>query len=191
MVMPDEKPPPEAGTQPDSVTGPQPEPDSTPQPEPPKPQPPPAGPPPTADEVAKLTAALTAARTALTSGNPDAATRELAKADNLPMLPEHRAKFQRLQSLTQHAKSFREAVSEALSSFRPGDLISVGSSTEVTVVKSSADSITVTIKGKSQTYSLDQMPSGLTLGIADAWLSKKNPSSLRAEGRLPGHVEGR
>jgi hypothetical protein len=124
------------------------------------------------------------------TGNFDAASKELGKAEQLPMLPEHRAKFERLQSLTQLAKSFRSAVSEALGSFRPAELINVGSSTEVSVVKSSAESITINVRGKNQTHSRDQLPTGLMLGIADAWLPKKNPSSLAQKAAFLATLKG-
>ena len=191
-VMPDEKPHPAAGPQPDSPPETAPEPgtatDPTRKPPPAKPQP--AGPPPTAAEVASLATALTAARNSLMTGNFDAAAKELGKAEQLSMLPEHRAKFERLQSLTQLAKSFRSAVREALGSFRPAELINVGSSTEVSVVKSSAESITINVRGKNQTHSLDQLPTGLMLGIADAWLPKKKPSSLAQKAAYLATLKG-
>jgi hypothetical protein len=150
----------------------------------------PAGPPPTAADAAKLATALTTARSAVLSGNYDAASRELDKAAQLPMLPDHWAKLQRLQSVTRLAKNFRSAVSEAVTSFRPAEIVLVGSSTEVSVVKASADSITVNVHGKNQTYSLEQLPTGLMLGIADSWLPKRNPNSLAAKAAYLATLKG-
>jgi hypothetical protein len=145
-----------------------------------KPKPRPDGPPPTAEQVASLAKSLAAARNAVQGGNFAAAVDELGPLENLPMLPEHWAKFQRLQQLAQHAQSFRSAVAEALGDLRPGDTIDIGSSTKASVVKSAKDSITIRVAGlgKNQSFSAEQLPVGLALGIADAGLNQNNPATL-------------
>jgi hypothetical protein len=128
--------------------------------------------------VAALARALAAARAALTNGKPEIARRELQKAKDLPKLPEHNAKFARLMLLTDYAKNFRSALGEALSQFKVGDQIPVGKSTMAGVVSASADKLTIRLAGENRTFTVDQLPAGLVLAIADASPRKDDPVAL-------------
>jgi hypothetical protein len=154
----------------------EPGPETKPQPENAKPAT--ESPPPTREEVAALARALAAARAALTNGKPEIARRELQKAKDLPKLPEHNAKFARLMLLTDYAKNFRSALGEALSQFKVGDQIPVGKSTMAGVVSASADKLTIRLAGENRTFTVDQLPAGLVLAIADASPRKDDPVAL-------------
>jgi hypothetical protein len=141
-------------------------------------RPPTDAPPPTREEVAALAKALTAARAALNNGKPEIARQELERASCLPMLPEHHAKFARLVLLTDCVTDFRSALSQALRQFKVGDAIPVGKSTMAGVVSASADNLTIRVAGQNMTYTVDDLPPGLVLGIADVSSKKDDPVVL-------------
>jgi hypothetical protein len=137
---------------------------------------------PTRDEVTALAAALKAARTALFDHDFDGAEAELAKVESLSKLPEHHEKYERLYLLTQYARNFREALSKAIQSLEAGDEIEVGTSTVVGVVNTAADRITIRLSGANRDYSLETLPPGLAVAIADKWLNQDDPVSLVVKG---------
>ncbi len=161
-------------------------------PEPPKPTelaapPKPAAPAPGAagvkpDEAAAIAKTLQAAHAAIVDGKYDAAIAELDKVASLPKLPEHHAKYERLTLLAGYAKSFQAALKSAVAGLQAGDEIEVGSSTVVGFVSAAQDSITLRVTGTNRTYSLESLPVGLAVAIADRWLKKDDPVSLAIKG---------
>jgi hypothetical protein len=137
-----------------------------------------AGAAPTPQQIQELSRVLTSARTALEDGQFEEALNQLAGAEQLPMLPEHLERYQRLQLLVQYARNFRAELSKATASLTGTDEIPVGTSTVVGVVESSADRITVRVAGANRTYGIDELPVGLATAIVDLRLAKTDPVSL-------------
>jgi hypothetical protein len=69
-------------------------------------------------------------------------------------------------------------LTEAVRSLKSTDEISVGSSTVVGVVQVQGDSLTVRVAGANRTYTVETLPSGLAIAIADRWLKPADPVSL-------------
>jgi hypothetical protein len=112
----------------------------------------------------------------------DRALAELEKARSLPMRPEHRAKFDRLDLLAQYARNFQSALAEAIGALQVGEEIAVGTSTMVGVVQTAGQRITVRDQGANRTYTVDKLPAGLAIAIADKWLKKDDPVSFVLKG---------
>lgn len=145
------------------------------------PQPAPAKPPaaqPKREEVAALARGLTAARDALARYDFDRATAELKKVETLPKLPEHQAKFDRLNLLSEYAKNFRQALLRSLQGLHAGDQITLGTSGAVGIVEATPQRLSVRVAGQNRTYPINDIPTGLAVAVADSWLDKKDPVSL-------------
>jgi hypothetical protein len=146
---------------------PQPGTDPVPNPEPPKPETPPMPVAPTAEELAELGRLLTSARQSLSDLNVDAAKTSLAKAEPLARLPEHKQKFDRLQRMADYVGRFREALAESVSKLEPASSIMVGTSTQVGIVETFPNRITVRVAGMNRTYAFEELPVGLAVAIVD------------------------
>jgi hypothetical protein len=118
-----------------------------------------------------LGASLQRARNALGDYRFDVARSELKKVIGLPMWPEHRRKYQRLDVLMQHAEKFHRALCDAVKGLTPGTSIRTGS-TELGVVSAAEDSLTVRVAGRNQTYQLSELPPALGLAIADQFIEQ-------------------
>jgi len=127
------------------------------------------------EDVTALASALKAARAALEEYDFDGALRELAKAKSLPKLPEHQAKFERLDLLTQYAREFRSALLEAIGNLEPGSQIKVGTTEVIAVVSATPQRITVRVRGTSRTFAINDLPAGLAVAVADSWLDQEDP----------------
>jgi hypothetical protein len=134
------------------------------------------------EDRSALSAAMKAARTATMEGKFDAAMNELKKVASVPKSPEHQAKYDRLSLLAQYADNFRSALRESLAALEAGDEIEVGANKTVGVVGTTANSITVRVSGVNRTYSVDTMPTGLAVAVADTWLRKEDSVSLAMKG---------
>jgi len=145
---------------------------------------------PTEEEVQQLARALTDARTALENHQYDQAISLLEKVEQLPMLPEHEEKFQRLQLLVQYARNFRTALSDAVAALQGGDEIPLGNNTAVGVVQTERDRITVRVAGANRIYPLDNLPVGLAIAIADQHLADSDPVSLVLKASYLASVKG-
>jgi hypothetical protein len=166
MPTPTDPPPPNPTTEPAPNPAPMPMPMPTPTP---TTDPPSAAPstPPTAQELAELGAALTSARAALSELRIDDANAALKKAEPLARLPEHQAKFERLRRMADYVGRFREALAESVSRLEPASSITVGTSTQVGIVETFPDRLTVRVAGMNRSYTFAEMPVGLAVAIVD------------------------
>ena len=130
------------------------------------------------EDLTAFATAMKAARTAASEGKFDAALGELEKVASVPKSAEHQAKYDRLNLLAQHARNFRSALLKSIAALEAGDEIEVGTSSVVGVVGTTANSITVRVQGANRTYSIDTLPAGLAVAIADTWLNKEEAVSL-------------
>lgn len=176
---------------------PAPMPTPTPAPEPPVPTPTPSPPPPTPtptptpepatpqitkQEAIDLGKALTTAKIALGEQNFEEADKQLAAAEPLAKLPEHKAKLARLKEVAEYVKQFRRAIEESVAGLEAGATIKVGSSTMIVVVETFPDKIVVRSLGQNKTYPFQDLPLGLAVAIADMKLDPAAPENRVIKG---------
>ena len=148
----------------------------------PTPKPPDPAVAPTSEELVALGKALTTAKAALGEQNfPDAA-KEIAKAETLAKLPEHKAKVARLKEVGELVKQFRNAVALAAAELEAGESFKVGTSTQVVVVETFPDKIIVRTAGMNRTYPFADLPPGLAVALADFKLVQSDPISRVVKG---------
>jgi hypothetical protein len=128
---------------------------------------------PTADQVRTLARSLKTARDALSDYRFDLARSELDKARSLPMWPEHRTKYERLDVLRQHAETFYRALSGAVQGLTPGDGIQLAPNTEVGVVSVAEGTLTVRAAGLNREHRVSELPPDLALAIADQFIEQQ------------------
>jgi hypothetical protein len=136
----------------------------------------------TKEEATALGNALTTAKIALGEQNFEEADKQLATADPLAKLPEHRAKYNRLKEVAEYVKQFRMAVAEGVGSLEAGSTFKVGSSTVVAVVETFPDKITIRTAGQNRTYSFQDLRPGLAVALADLYLDSGVPANRVIKG---------
>jgi hypothetical protein len=168
-------PPPEAmPTDPVMVNKPV-EPPPMPKPPQPAPEPKPEEMPlPPRGEVTALAKALITAKAALIDGNLEEAKAQLAQAETLAKLPEHKAMVERLRTLDNYVGQFYHAIDEAVKSFQSGTEIEVGN-TVVVVVEVLPDNLILRVAGMNKRYARNELPAGLAVAIANKWLDQSDP----------------
>ena len=183
--VPEQRPQP----QPPQLQRPQPEPPQLqppqpqrPQPERPQPEPVPQPvsvpvPQPTAEELAQLGSALAAAKTALGDRTFDRANVELATAERLAKLPEHKAMVERLALLRDHVIEFWNAVAEGMVGLDNAGELQV-KNTYVAIVEASRARIVIRVAGQNRRYTRLQLPAGLAMAIAMNWFDESQPRNL-------------
>jgi hypothetical protein len=143
---------------------------SAPMPEPPTPTPvDPA-------QAAKLHRALAAARLKLGERKLDEAKQQITMASQLAVTPEQHDEVDRYDALEKYVGEFWSAVRDSVKNLKATDEIDLGS-TKVIVVEASADSLTIHVGGANRRYQVNQLPSGLAVGLALHWLDPKKPEN--------------
>jgi hypothetical protein len=136
----------------------------------------------TPQEAMALGKALAAARVALGEQNFEESDKQLAIAEPLAKLPEHKAKLQRLKEVAEYVKQFRQAIAEAVAGMEAGAMFKVGSSTMVVVVETFPDKIIIRSLGQNKTYPFQDLPAGLALAIVDMKLDTTAPANRVIKG---------
>jgi hypothetical protein len=127
----------------------------------------------------QLSQALTAAQVALGKHDFQSARRQLRDATAVAVRDDHKAIVAGLTELTAHADKFWMTVASQLQKFQGAEELTFGSGKLiVSVVESSANSITIHIAGKNVRYELTDMPPGLALAVAKLRLDVNNPDHL-------------
>jgi hypothetical protein len=161
-------------------------PESTPPPDadPPKPEPKTPGPDPeptpapAADpkELKAVTAALTAARTALEKRDVEGAGKQLdlalLEATNAALI----AKIENEQALHHYVDGFWGAVRERIKGLQGGEELAVGNQV-VIVVERRGDRIVIRDRGANKTVGPRDMPAPIAAALAESWLKKDDPNS--------------
>lgn len=143
---------------------------SAPAPEPPAPTPvDPA-------QAAKLRRALAAARVKLGERKLDESKQQMAMASQLAVTPEQHDEVDRYDALEKYVGEFWSAVRDSVKSLKATDEIDLGS-TKVIVVEASADALTIHVGGANRRYQVNQLPSGLAVGLALRWLDPMKPEN--------------
>jgi len=148
-------------------------------PEPVKPEPPSK---PTASELAELTSLMRQAKTALGDFTFNEADEALVKAKALAKLPEHQAKVQRLLTVSDMAKRFREAIQQTMVKLEAGEVIKVGTSTEAAIVGASPQKLVIRVAGQNKTYTPSDLPLGLAANLGERSLSENDPKTRVLKG---------
>ncbi|MDP6468731.1 MAG: hypothetical protein QF918_13370 [Pirellulaceae bacterium] len=130
---------------------------------------------PTRQEVMQLATALSEARKAIMARDLGGAETQLTAAEPFAKRADHKQKLWRLQRLAEHIRAFDEAMKEAIAALNPGDVIKVGSSTEITVERINPASLAVQVVGLKKTYPLDNPPLGLAVALVQTKLSPDDP----------------
>jgi len=137
--------------------------------------------PPTKEDLIVLGQAMTRTRLALEQRQLDVAAAELAKAETMARLPEHKAKVRRLKDLTHYVGQFWDAVDKGLSGLDSGHEIVAGD-TRAIVVEVRPDVLILKKAGRSRHYPLDDLDPGLAVALADRWLDKSALSTKVIKG---------
>ncbi len=104
------------------------------------------------------------------------ASRDLAAAEQMAVLPQHKDMVTGLQQLAQHSSRFWGTVSTVIQSFQGAEELTVGSEgLIVLVVETGPNSIVVKKEGRNLRYRLTDMPPGLALAIAKTQLDASDP----------------
>ena len=129
-----------------------------------------------AAELAELSRTLTTARRALAERNLIVAENELARAENLAKLPEHREKLDRLKTLHRYVVEFWKAVTESVDGLRANEELQIGE-TVALVVETRPGLLIIRIAGTNRRYTPRDIPAGLAKALAARWLDEKAASS--------------
>jgi hypothetical protein len=127
-------------------------------------------------QAAKLHRALAAARTKLGERNQEEAKKLIAAATQLAVTPEQHDEVDRFDALEKYVGEFWSAVRDSVKNLKATDEIDLGS-TKVIVVEASADAVTIHVGGANRRYQVNQLPSGLAVGLALRWLDPKKPEN--------------
>jgi hypothetical protein len=127
-------------------------------------------------QAAKLHRALAAARMKLGERNQEEAKKLIAAATQLAVTPEQHDEVDRFDALEKYVGEFWSAVRDSVKNLKATDEIDLGS-TKVIVVEASADALTVHVGGGNRRYQVNQLPSGLAVGLALRWLDPKKPEN--------------
>jgi hypothetical protein len=136
---------------------------------------------PSESKLADLGRALTRTKTALGAKDFLRASRELANAQRLATLPEHRAKVDRLEKLVGYTQQFWQAFQEGLQGVRATEEIVIDDS-RVNVVEINPQRIVLRGAGQTKSYPMTDLPSKLVVAIADRWFDQNDPASKVMKG---------
>lgn len=126
--------------------------------------------------TAKIQKLLSAARAKLGERNQEAAKKLVAEAGELAVSDEQHDMVDRVDSLEKYVGEFWSAVHDSVKGLKAADEIDLGS-TKVIVVEANADALTIHVGGQNRRYQVNQLPSGLAVGLALRWLDPKKPEN--------------
>ncbi len=130
----------------------------------------------TGEQLTQLSRSLKQARIAMGEMNFAEADKELASArklaDGSPQMPV----VQRLTDLGEYAKQFRDFLQQSLTDEKliGGAELVVGK-TRVVVVEATAKSIILRVLGMNRTYSVESLPKGIALALAERKMDNSDP----------------
>lgn len=173
---PEPTPLPEPGPKPIPVPEPPPKPDPEPAPKP--------VPTPTREELLVLGKSLSAARLALAERKLEEADVQLAMAESLAKLPQHKQMVARTKRLAGNVRKFWDAVAIGLDKLGSGDELKVDASTFVAIVEANPQSLVIRAGGKNRRYATRDIPGGLAIVIVDRGLDLTTAESRVIKGAI-------
>lgn len=132
--------------------------------------------------VEELERHLQKAKQSLAEHNQDVFNRAIEQAEAKAVLPEHRAKLNRLKLLATYAGEFRKAIVKSFEAMDGGESFKVGNSTQVSFVDFTGKKAVVRVAGGNREYPLADLPPGLGVAVAHFSLSAQDANSLLMEG---------
>lgn len=141
-------------------------------------EPEPTGPEMTREALRTLAQTLTTARDAVAEQNFTLAESELARAEPLAKLEEHKEKLRRLKLLADSLRAFRAAIDQTVSGFGAGDQVPYDENTSFGVVEASPEKLIIRVRGRNVTYTIESLPLGLARRLAEMSLGDSNPKTF-------------
>lgn len=158
------------------VSSSQPEPSpTTPDPEP-APEPEDMGP--SVEQLRDLARALTTARDAIGEQNFPTFDAEIAKAESLAILDDHKVKLRRLKLLGDYVKEFRQALDKTVADLEVGAQVPYNETISFGVVEKGPNLLIVRVGGQNRSYALNDLPPGLARRLGEMSLEKNTPETL-------------
>jgi hypothetical protein len=137
----------------------------------------------TREDLLELSKALTSAREAMAEHRFAEANDQIKIAEKHAKTDELTAMVDRLWQINDMARQFRDSVAAAIQELQIGDDFKVGTSTQVVVVETEADSITVRLPGaRPRAYRIAQLPIGLSMALVDMKLDPADPTNRVIKG---------
>ncbi len=126
----------------------------------------------------KLRQLLADARTKLGERNIPQAQQLIAEAGKLATVPELQEVVHRNETLAKYVEEFWGAVRDAIKGLNPTDEIDVGTSKVVFVSKEpDGRGLTIHVAGQNRQFTLQKLPNGLAIALAERWLDPKKPEN--------------
>jgi len=118
-------------------------------------------------QLRQLAAALTSARTAVEDGDFERAAEQVAQAEKLAASDAHKQLVWRLKTMSEQAEQFAKAIAASIAALKPGDVIQVGTSTQLEVVRTTDKTLIVKVPGiqAAKVYQIDDLPQGLAMAL--------------------------
>jgi hypothetical protein len=120
--------------------------------------------------------AIKNARIALNANDFVRASMQLATADRLARLPEHRAMIARLKLLADYSQQFQAAFKDGLEKLKSTDELVIDEH-RVAVVEVNPQRIILRTPGQNRSYPMSDLPDKLVVAIADLWFDQNAAST--------------
>ncbi len=108
----------------------------------------------------------------------DEAREKLDQLLELPLPAEEMGQASRLRRLADYAQRGFEALQKAIRDMGPGEVFTVGTSTQVAFVDAANQSITVKLGPRPKTYEYSELPPGILYSLFDLALDRENQTAL-------------
>lgn len=143
-----------------------------------------SGEPLTEEELAELSKLLNQAKTAMTKFDFPKLDEIFPAAEKLAHTAETKGLVDRLSTLAMNAAECRAAIVESIRALKGGDEVELKNSakTRFSVVEVAENKFTIFMSGQRRSFTYDNLPMGLAVGLADRRLSTTDPSNLGRKG---------
>jgi hypothetical protein len=122
------------------------------------------------------------AREALHEYNFTDGMKSLEQARQAAKLPEHQAVVARFARCAELALRFRKAIEKTVATLDAGDVLKLGSVTEIAVVEVGPNKLIVREAGMNNTYTFDTLKTGLAIKLAEMSLDPNDLETRLAQG---------
>jgi hypothetical protein len=147
-----------------------------------------SGEPLTEEELAELSKLLNQAKSAMAKFEFAKLDEIVPAAEKLARTPETKGFVDRLSNLATNAAECRAAIVEAIRALKGGDEVELKNTakTRFSVVEVAENKFTIFMSGQRRSFTYDNLPLGLAMGLADRRLSTSDPSNLARKGAYLG-----
>lgn len=143
-----------------------------------------SGEPLTEEEMAELSKLLNQAKAAMTKFDFPKLDEIFPAAEKLAHTAETKGLVDRLSNLAMNAAECRAAIVESIRALKGGDEVELKNSakTRFSVVEIAENKFTIFMSGQRRSFTYDNLPMGLAVGLADRRLATTDPSNLGRKG---------